>query len=36
MIDPELAGIKVEKPVTEEKPKRKRVIRKKKTEDEEE
>ena len=29
MIDPELAGVKIEAPVTEEKPKRKRAIRKK-------
>jgi uncharacterized protein len=36
LIDPELAGIKIEAPVVEEKPKRKRVIRKtKKTEEEE-
>jgi hypothetical protein len=32
MIDPELAGVKTEVPV-EEKPKRKRAIRKKKEED---
>ena len=30
LIDPELAGVKVEKPVTDDKPKRKRAIRKKK------
>ncbi len=35
LIDPELAGVKVETAAVEEKPKRKRVIRKKKTEDEE-
>ncbi len=35
LIDPELAGVKIESAVVEEKPKRKRVIRKKKTEDEE-
>ena len=29
MIDPELAGVKIESPVSEEKPKRKRAIRKK-------
>lgn len=28
MVDPELAGVKIEKPVAEEKPKRKRAIRK--------
>ncbi len=33
LIDPELAGVKVDAPVAEEKPKRKRTIRKKKTED---
>ena len=33
LIDPELAGVKIEKPVAEEKPKRKRAIRKKKDED---
>ena len=33
LIDPELAGIKVASPATEEKPKRKRAIRKKKAED---
>ena len=33
LIDPELAGVKVEKPVAEDKPKRKRAIRKKKDED---
>ncbi len=33
LIDPELAGVKVETPATEEKPKRKRAIRKKKSED---
>ena len=33
LIDPELAGVKVEAPATEEKPKRKRAIRKKKSED---
>ena len=33
LIDPELAGVKIEAPVAEEKPKRKRAIRKKKTED---
>ena len=33
LIDPELAGVKIETPNTEEKPKRKRAIRKKKTED---
>ena len=32
MIDPELAGVKLDKPV-DEKPKRKRSIRKKQTED---
>ena len=34
LIDPELAGVKIEAPKTEEKPKRKRAIRKRKTEDE--
>jgi hypothetical protein len=36
MIDPELAGVKIEKPVVEEKKTRKRAIRKtvKKTDDE--
>ena len=34
LIDPELAGVKIESPKTEEKPKRKRAIRKRKTEDE--
>ena len=34
LIDPELAGVKVDAPVAEEKPKRKRAIRKKKTADE--
>ncbi len=33
LIDPELAGVKIDAPVTEEKPKRKRAIRKKKSED---
>ena len=33
LIDPELAGVKIETPNAEEKPKRKRAIRKKKTED---
>ena len=33
LIDPELAGVKIDKPVTDEKPKRKRAIRKKKDED---
>ena len=33
LIDPELAGVKIETPQTEEKPKRKRAIRKKKSED---
>ena len=33
MIDPELAGVKIDRPVTEDKPKRKRAIRKKKEED---
>ena len=35
LIDPELAGVKIESPKTEEKPKRKRSIRRRKTEDEE-
>lgn len=34
LIDPELAGVKIESPKTEEKPKRKRAIRRRKTEDE--
>ncbi len=34
LIDPELAGVKIETPKTEEKPKRKRSIRRRKTEDE--
>ena len=34
LIDPELAGVKVDAPVAEEKPKRKRAIRKKKTAEE--
>ena len=34
LIDPELAGVKIEAPKSEEKPKRKRAIRKRKTEDE--
>ena len=34
LIDPELAGVKIEAPKTEEKPKRKRSIRRRKTEDE--
>lgn len=34
LIDPELAGVKIESPNTEEKPKRKRSIRRRKTEDE--
>ena len=34
LIDPELAGVKIESPKSEEKPKRKRAIRKRKTEDE--
>ena len=34
LIDPELAGVKIDTPVAEEKPKRKRTIRKKKAEDE--
>ncbi len=33
LIDPELAGVKIDAPVAEEKPKRKRAIRKKKAED---
>ena len=33
LIDPELAGVKIEKPVVEDKPKRKRAIRKKKDDD---
>ena len=33
LIDPELAGVKIEAPKTEEKPKRKRSIRRRKTED---
>ena len=33
LIDPELAGVKVDKPITDEKPKRKRAILKKKEED---
>ena len=33
LSDPELAGVKIDKPVTDEKPKRKRAIRKKKDED---
>ena len=33
LIDPELAGVKIDNPVAEEKPKRKRTIRKKKSED---
>jgi predicted nucleic acid-binding Zn-ribbon protein len=33
MIDPELAGVKLDKPITDEKPKRKRAIRRKKDED---
>ena len=33
LIDPELAGVKIDTPSTEEKPKRKRAIRKKKTEE---
>ena len=33
LIDPELAGVKIETPAAEEKPKRKRAIRKKKAED---
>ncbi len=35
LIDPELAGVKIEAPKTEEKPKRKRTIRRRKSEDEE-
>ena len=34
LIDPELAGVKIESPKTDEKPKRKRAIRRRKTEDE--
>lgn len=34
LIDPELAGLKIEAPKTDEKPKRKRSIRRRKTEDE--
>ena len=34
LIDPELAGVKIETPKTDEKPKRKRTIRRRKTEDE--
>ena len=34
LIDPELAGVKIEAPKTEEKPKRKRAIRRRKTEGE--
>ena len=34
LIDPELAGVKIEAPKTDEKPKRKRSIRRRKTEDE--
>ena len=34
LIDPELAGVKIEAPKSEEKPKRKRSIRRRKTEDE--
>ena len=34
LIDPELAGVKIESPKTEEKPKRKRAIRRRKTETE--
>ena len=33
LVDPELAGVKLDKPLTDEKPKRKRSIRKKKMED---
>ena len=33
LVDPELAGVKLDKPLTDEKPKRKRSIRKKKLED---
>ena len=33
MIDPELAGVKLDKPLTDEKPRRKRAIRRKKDED---
>ena len=35
MIDPELAGVKIDKPGVEEKKPRKRAIRRKKAEDEE-
>ena len=35
LVDPELAGVKTEAPVAEEKPKRKRVIRKKKSAEDE-
>ncbi len=35
LIDPELAGVKIEAPKAEEKPKRKRTIRRRKSEDEE-
>ena len=34
LIDPELAGVKIDKPVGDEKPKRKRAIRRRKDEDE--
>ena len=34
LIDPELAGVKIESPKTDEKPKRKRAIRRRKTENE--
>ena len=34
MIDPELAGVKLDKPGTEEKKTRKRAIRRKKTDEE--
>ena len=34
LVDPELAGVKLDKPLTDEKPKRKRSIRKKKVEEE--
>ena len=34
MIDPELAGVKIDKPGVEEKKPRKRAIRRKKTEEE--
>ena len=33
LIDPELAGVKIETPAAEEKPKRKRISRRKKAED---